>query len=453
MRSNVESTQQMPNILHLKPDALDTVEKCSKYTVAVVGCGRKGILFASGFADAGFQIVCTDADPSVTKKLTKGKTFFTDQEMETRLKSLITTGQLTVSSDIKKAVSKSDIVIVTVQPKSNDKKNGGAPEVNSICKQVGEALHSGALVIYSDVASYGFTESTIKETIENTSGLKTGADFGLAYAPIHDSDADNAKKLSNLELKVAAVGKDALEAAATTLNTVSKHVKQINNVKKAELATLFNVAKQNVNMALANELAVFCENLNMDYFEILQALEVSDPAFYPTLLGETNKNESYLLLESAENANTKLRLPALARQINEEMVKHAVNLTQDGLRGCGKTLRRARIAVLGAATESTAGYIKLLELKGAKVNFFNMSAKNEALDLTAKTNLNEAIEGADGITLLTRDGQLQNLNLKKIKALTKTPSVIVDLAGVFEPVKVEAEGFAYRGLGRSQTAQ
>ena len=240
------------------------------------------------------------------------------------------------------------------------------------------------------------------------------------------------------------------EAATITLKSVSKHVKQINEIKKAELATLFNVAKQDVNLALANELAVFCENVNMDYFEILQAQEEDDISFYPTLLEEKNKNESYLLLESAENANTKLKLPTLARQVNEEILKHAVILTQDALRGCGKTLRRARIAVLGSATESTAEYIKMLELKGAKVNFFNISAKNEALDLTAKTNLNEAVEGADGITLLTRDEELKNLNLKKIKALTKTPSVIVDLAGVFERVKVEAEGFAYRGLGRSQ---
>ena len=103
-------------------------------------------------------------------------------------------------------------------------------------------------------------------------------------------------------------------------------------------------------------------------------------SFWPTTVEEENKNEAYLLLESAENLNAKLRLPALARQINEDMVKHAVNLTQDALRSCGKTLRRARVAVLGTVNQSTATsvFVKMLELKGAKVSLYDPSSKREA---------------------------------------------------------------------------
>jgi UDP-N-acetyl-D-mannosaminuronate dehydrogenase len=198
-------------------------------------------------------------------------------------------------------------------------------------------------------------------------------------------------------------------------------------------------------------LAVFCESANIDYFEVLKLLDLNDPSFWPTIVEEENRDEAYLLLESAENLNAKLRLPALARQINEDMVKHAVNLTQEALRSCGKTLRRARVAVLGAANPTTATgvFVKMIEQRGAKASLYDPTAKKEPLDSrVVKTSLNEAVEGADCIVILTGQEQFNHLNLKKLKALMKTTSVIVDLIGIFEPKKVETEGFIFFGLGR-----
>ena len=63
----------MPTVLHLKPEEIDTNEKRGKYTVSVIGCGQKGVLYAIAFAEAGFKVICTDADQSVVKHLSKGK--------------------------------------------------------------------------------------------------------------------------------------------------------------------------------------------------------------------------------------------------------------------------------------------------------------------------------------------------------------------------------------------
>jgi UDPglucose 6-dehydrogenase len=144
-------------------------------------------------------------------------------------------------------------------------------------------------------------------------------------------------------------------------------------------------------------------------------------------------------------------MPTLARQINEDMVKHAVNLTQETLSSCGKPLRRAKVAVLGTANPTTATgiFVKMIELKGAKASLYDPISKMGPQEWRiVKTNLNEAVEGTDCIVILTGQEQFKNLNLKKLKALMKTPSVIVDLIGIFEPKKVEAEGFIYCGLGR-----
>jgi UDP-glucose 6-dehydrogenase len=94
-------------------------------------------------------------------------------------------------------------------------------------------------------------------------------------------------------------------------------------------------------------------------------------------------------------------------------------------------------------------FLKLLQAKGAKVSLYDPASKSDAFDLgVVKSSLNEALEGVDGIVILTEEEQFKHLNLRKLKALTKTPSVIVDLAGAFERKEVEAEGFIYRGLGR-----
>ena len=77
----------VPEVLTIKPEEIDTNEKRSKYTISVVGCGQKGILLAIAFAEAGFKVICTDADQSVIKKIAKGKSTFRQAEVEVKLKS------------------------------------------------------------------------------------------------------------------------------------------------------------------------------------------------------------------------------------------------------------------------------------------------------------------------------------------------------------------------------
>ena len=446
----------MPAVLHLKPEEVDTDEKRGKYTVSVVGCGQKGVLYATAFAEAGFRVICTDADQSLVKRLAKGKMLFSEREVESKLKRFAGTGQLSVTSELKSTVSQSDVIIMTITAKIDDKKTPDYSEAENSCKQVGAALRRGTLVIYGGIAGFGFTEGVIKETLENTSGFRMGEDFGLAYNPLQNPNGQTTESISNQELKVAAADKTSLDAASTVLGTITKKgVKQILNIKTAELAALFTVAKRDANVALANELAILCENAGLDYFETFKLLDpdVRETSFSPTIAEEESRNEAYFLLERAENLNTKIRLLELARQINENMVRHAVNLTQDTLRSCGKTLRRARVAVLGTAEPKTAAdtFVKMLETKGAKVSFYDpLFPKNEPSDMTRvlRRSLNEAVEGTDCIVILSGQDQFKRLNLKKLRAVMRMPAAIVDLTGIIEPQRVEKEGFIYRGLGR-----
>ncbi len=446
----------LPAVLHLKQEEVDTHEKRGKYTVSVVGCGQKGIFYALVFAEAGFKVTCTDADQSVIKRLSKGNIQLRDHAAEVKLKNFMRRDQVNATSDLKTAISASDVIIVTVSPKIDAKKSSNCSQVETACKRVGAALQKGSLVVYCGVAGLGFVEGVVKETVQNTSGLRAGEDFGLAYNPVLNSVAYQVGQIGEEELTIAANDKVSLNSAALVFETISKKgVQRITDVKVAELGALFAGAKRDLNEAFANELAVFCENARVDYANIIKVLETNscEANSTPSISEEANRDEAYLLLESAENLNTKLRLPVLARQVNEDVLRHAVNLTQDALRSGGKTLRRARIALLGTAEAGTAAaaFVEILESKGVKVSRFDpYCTGSDQLETgsSVKKTLNESVEGTDCVVILSAQEQFKRLNLKKLRVIMKSPAALVDLAGIAEPTKVEKEGFTYRGLGK-----
>jgi UDP-N-acetyl-D-mannosaminuronic acid dehydrogenase len=446
----------MPSVLKLQAQDIDSQEKRAGYTVSVIGCGQNGMLYADAFAEAGYKVICNDDNPSLLKRLSKVKNCCVDPKIEARLRKHINTGNLTISSMRKSTVSQSDIVILAINVKLDTKNKADNSELKTAYKQVGMALKQGSLLIYGGINSFGATEPLLKEILENTSGLKVGKDFLLAYNPLQFSKTYPVKSLNNAELIIAATDLHSLNVATNVLKTLTPKVKQASQVKFAELAVLFKIAQQDTLTALTNELAVFCESTGIDYFKVQKLISDDDnSSFCPTVDEEENRKGTYLLIESAENFNVKLRLPTLSRQINEDLVKYAINLTQETLRSCDKSLRRARVAVIGNANQdtATARFINAVMVKGAKVTLYDpLLAKNDPAEGPPflKKSLNETVEGADCLVILTGQEQFEQLNLKNVKTFMKSPAILVDLIGIMEPENVQTEGFIYRGIGRGR---
>ena len=442
--------------LNSKQEEIDTIEKRGAYTVTIVGCGREGLAYGTAFAEAGFKVALVDSDQSLLKRLTRSRSVFSEREIESKLRGLWRTGRLTATGDLKSAVVHSEVIIVTVNPRIDEKKNINYSEVEKTCKQVGANLKRGTVVIYTGTAGFGFIESVVREALVNTSGFKVGEDFGLAYSPLlMFNQRSPFDAISNLELKVAANDKVSLDSASAVLAAITKRgVKQTMNFRTAELATLFSALRIDTNSALTNELAIFCENAGMDYLEILKLLDSQQTlsSLAPTI-NEDVRKEVYILIENAENLSTKLRLATLARQLNEGMIRHSVSLTQNALRSCGRTLRRSKITVFGATGLGTPGetFVKMLETKGAKTIEYDPNAlgsDNPSRVVKPKRNVTDAVEGADCLILLQGQELLRNINLKNLRTVMRSPSAIVDLTGTLDPEKAETEGFIYRGLGR-----
>jgi nucleotide sugar dehydrogenase len=452
----------MPSTLRIKPEDVDTSEKRARYTITVTGCGQTGVSYSCLLADAGFKVVYADADQNLANLMAKGKAPFAPHETETKLRNHIKTGRLTATNDVKTAASQSSIIIINTPTDIDQKRKPDYSNIEKTCKLVGAGIRQDTLIIVTSIVGTGIIEGTLREILENTSGFKIGVDLGLAYCPNRSSLGQTPETRPDREQIVAASDRNSLSAASTVLETISKSgTRKTFSVKAAETAVLFEATQHAVNSALSNEFAIFCERAGLDYLEAKRLLETNEPTSTSSSApAERNiEDASLILLEDAENLNTKLRTVAVAREINDDMAKHVANLARDALRDCGKTLKRARISLLGISQtpnmksppkKLAKKLAKIMEARGAKISVYDPYFSNDVKDGQGhfKKGLAETLEGANCIVLITPHDQFKRLSLKKLKVLMKMPAAIIDLEGVFEPDKIEKEGFAYRGLGR-----
>jgi UDP-N-acetyl-D-galactosamine dehydrogenase len=451
-------------IMLAKPEEIDTLEKREKYAVTIIGCEQTGIFQAVLFADAGFKVTCADMDLTKISHIMKCRLTGFKADVENRIRSYLKTGRLNATTEIKKAVSQSDIIAITIPAKIDSKKKPDYSELKNTCKIIGPNLRAGSAIFNMSIAGIGITEGVVKEALENASGYKAGTHFALIYAPIPPSCSSTYEAVKECRRVAAASDKQTLQAATAILESLTKKaVCTTENTRAAEAAILFEIARGDSETATANELACLCEKLGLDCLEA-QKLMNHNINYQMLSLGEVNARaldeEAYILLEDAENLNVRLRLLTDAREINEETAKHTVNLVKDALRNCGKTLKRARVVLLGIsqilnargpAARIVKSIAETLDARGVKLVLFDpYFSERELAEFQNKPRrtLSDSLEGADCIVLLVAHEQFKNLTLNRLKHMMKMPAAIVDLTGTFEPDKVEKEGFTYRGLGR-----
>jgi len=454
----------MSSTTYIKEAELTSFEQRGKYTVGVVNCERIGVLHACLFANAGFKVICADANPVMVENISRGKVFFLKNEVEPIIRKHLNEGTIKVTNDLKIAVSQSEIVIVAVPASVNEKGKVDYSNFERALKQVGSNIRKGTLITIISMVKIGATETVLRETLEVVSGIKAGLDFFLAYSPILFPERQTLETLANYKRTVAALDKNSLEIASAVLGTITKAgVVKTDNIKAAEALTIFEAMHEYANKALANEFAFYCEKTGVDYLKVqsLAKANASTTISQPTISCENGSEAVYAFLEDAENLNLKLKVSEAATETNAEVLKHAVGSIRDALKSCGKTLRRAKILIMGASQTPNAIDIpknslkkltEMLETKGAKINIYDpylpSRTSMELKHASLKKSLTEAVESVDCIVILTGHDQFKRLNLRKMKLIAKMPAAIVDFECAIDPNKAEAEGFLYRGLGR-----
>jgi len=447
----------------LAREDIDTPEKREKYTVSVVGCERVGLPTACLFAEVGFKVIGVDSNRRIVDLLKKGKSPFTEPQLRAFIEKQVKSSHFTATTNARKAVSASDVIIINVPTPVDKKKKPDYSHIEKTCREVGMGLRSGSLIIFQSTMGPGITETLAKETLENASGLKAGIDFGLAYCPVCAVPRRTLEDITTRARVVGAINQQSLEAACLLLGTITngKTVK-VRDIKTAEAVELFEKACQDVNVALANEFAHFCEKAEIDFVEACNAFNPNPhhSLQVPGIAYVHASEDSLLLLEEAEAVNVKLRMLTLARKINDETLNHTIHLVRDALRSCQKPLRRAKISVFGVSSRPnmkeprgspTKKLVNTLKKRGVVVQVYDPFFSQKELSkmgYPAKATLTKTVEGADCIIIAVGHDRFGRLNLRRIKFFVKKPAAIVDMGHVVDPAKAEKEGFVYRGFGR-----
>lgn len=454
--------------LALEASDLDSSEKRAKYTVCVVGCGRIGLPTACLFAEAGFRVIGVDADSNVVSLLKKGKAPFVETGLSELVKKHAKSTRFTATTDIKKAASESEIIFFIVPTVVDEKKKPDYSYVEKACKDAGLGLRKGSIVIFASTVGPGITETLVKETLENTSGLKTGIDFALASSPTRAAPGQILQDIVSYPRIVGGINEQSYRVASLVLGTIVKSgIVKVRDLRTAETVKLFENVYRDVCLALANDFALFCEKMKIDYLEAQNAANTQP---YSHLLrcgivaGHIPK-DPYLLLDEAENVSARLNMLVLARKINDEMLEHTVQLVREALGKRQKPLRGAKVVLLGVSYRANIKeprgtainkLVKMLTSKGAIVRVFDpLYSYKELKEMGYPTGstLAKTIEGTDCIVIAVGHNRFKRLNLKKLRlSMTKT-AVVVDMGHVIEPEKAEREGFVYRGLGRGVWAK
>jgi UDP-N-acetyl-D-mannosaminuronic acid dehydrogenase len=452
-------------LLSLEPGEIAVRIRDGALKIAVVGLGWMGLPTACLYADAGAQVIGADMNPRVVERINKGEPPIDEIGLPVMLKKAIRAGKFKATTSTEDAIASSDIIFIVVPTSIDRQKRADYAAVEDACTSVGKNLKNGSLVIFESTCGPGVTERVVKGTLEKYSGLVAGQGFGLAYSPIRAMGGRAIQDLQSYPKVVGAIDKRSLEAACAALSVIVKgELIRVRDIKTAELSKLFETIYRDVNIGLANEFALICEEVGVDYLETVRAAN-SQPYSHLHLAGVGVGGHClpvypYLLATEADALDARLRIVLDARKINETVPRHVAKLASDGLRICGKSLKRAKIVVLGISYRPNVKETRLspsheligiLKKRGAKVTVYDplfTTSELGAMGLQSDPSLRKAIEKADCVILAIAHDDFKKMGTIELAAHMSKQGLIVDCTGILDPASVEKTGLVYRGTGR-----
>ncbi len=419
--------------------------------IAVVGLGYVGLPVACMFADAGFRVVGLRRSQEKVAMINRGECPIEGKEpgLAELVAGVVKMGSLRATTDYR-AVADAQVILIAVEtPVEDDTRKPAYEALRGALCDLGAHLADGAMVIVESTIAPRTMELVVKPELERASGKRVNQDFYLANCPERVMPG---KLLHNIRSQDRVVGGMCPEAAALAVklyrNIVEGDLDPVDCLT-AEIVKTAENAYRDVQIAFANELALVCEDMGAD---VWQVRELVNKAPYRNVHlpgagvgGHCIPKDSWLLIA---NAGEKLRaklMPA-ARAVNDAMPYHMADLVVDALTEAGVPIEGAKIAVLGYAylensddtrNTPTGPFVRRLRELGAQPVIHDPYVHEYDIPLE------EALRGADCLALMVRHDQYLDLDLTQVKAWMRTP-VIVDGRNVL----TDAHGCVYRGVGR-----
>jgi UDP-N-acetyl-D-glucosamine dehydrogenase len=329
------------------PGGFVTQDRC----VAVIGLGYTGLPLAISFVEAGLQVEGIDAYSGRVAEL-NARTSPIDDISDERLSAALDAGLRVVSPEDAR-VSEADAIFVCVPTPITATKDPDLGPVLSAGTLIGQHLRRGQLVILQSTTFPGTTTGPFRETLER-SGLTAGTDFDLAYAPERVNPGDPASAAKDVPRLVGATTAEGTRRAAALLAHINDRVVEMSSPDAAELSKLLENIFRNINIAFVNQLALLCERMDLDVWEVIGAAATKPFGFMkftpgPGVGGHCIPVDPYYLSWRAREFDFIDRFIETAADINFAMPRHVVDLVAEALNDRSLALKSAKVGVLGVA--------------------------------------------------------------------------------------------------------
>ena len=382
--------------------------------IAVVGMGYVGLPLAVEFAQAGFRVTGLDVDVQKMALLNQGVSYIPDVPTET-VAGLVADGLLsgTVDSGVLATADAISICVPTPLGKSKD------PDISyivSASEGIGRHAHPGMLVVLESTTYPGTTEEIILPRITEN-GLQVGKDFFLAFSPERVDPANAVWQTRNTPKVMGGTTPACLKVATALYQHAVDRLVPVSSTQAAEMVKLLENTFRAVNIALVNEMAIMCDKLEVDVWEVIEAAATKPFGFMPFFPGPGVGGhciplDPHYLSWKLKTLNYNARFIELAGEINSHMPDYVAGKVQDALNEDGKPVKNSQVLLLGVAykpdvddvRESPAlDVIHLLREKGADISYhdpFIPALNHEGMNL-ASVELESAVPAADCVVIIT----------------------------------------------------
>jgi UDP-N-acetyl-D-glucosamine dehydrogenase len=382
--------------------------------VGVVGLGYVGLPLAVEFAKAGFSVTGIDLQEEKVARLNWGESYIQDVD-SSELASLVEANTFNATTDFS-VISELDTINIAVPTPLRKTKDPDMSYVVAACQQVAAHLGKGKLVILESTTYPGTTTELVLPILEQT-GLKCGEDFFLCFSPERIDPGNPNYRTHNIPKVVGGITSACTELGSLFYSQALEKVVPVSSTSVAEMVKLLENTFRMINIGLVNELAMMCDRMGINVWEVIDAAATKPFGFMPFypgpgLGGHCIPIDPFYLSWKTKQAGIEARFIELAGYINGQMPHFVADKIQNALNGVGKPVKGSHIHVLGVAykrdiddvRESPAlDIILLLQRKGARITYSDPYVPNVKLndhELTTSPSLGMASE-ADCVVVVT----------------------------------------------------
>ncbi|HID95095.1 MAG TPA: nucleotide sugar dehydrogenase [Candidatus Latescibacteria bacterium] len=385
-------------------------------TVGVIGLGYVGLPLSVEIARAGFQVVGFETDPERIEKINAGRSYITDVLSET-IENLVAHGTLKATGDMT-GLKGIDVKVICVPTPLNDNREPELTYVKEAADNVAKSIAPGEMIVLESTTYPGTTEEILQPRLEST-GLKAGNDFYLAFSPERVDPGNKRFSIKNTPKVVGGITKQCTKTASLFYRQFVKQVIPVSSTRVAEMTKLLENIYRAVNIALVNELTLLCDRMGIDVWEVIDAASTKPFGFTkftpgPGIGGHCIPLDPFYLAWKAREYDFNTKFIELAGEINQQMPYFVVAKISEALNSRCKSLKDSRVLVLGVTYKKDVPdirmspalkVIRLLQARGADVSYhdpFVVTISSDLAEMNSIEITEEVLSRAD-CTVITTD--------------------------------------------------